>query len=45
MKNTLAQIHLQLNKIDPRLIQLAFAAFALVAMIAQSPMDGPGGTR
>lgn len=46
MKNTLALLHLQISKINPRTLQLAYLAFALAfAIIQQSPSEGPGGIR
>jgi hypothetical protein len=46
MKNTLAQLQLHISKIDPRTWQLVYLAFALaIALIRQSPSEGPGGIR
>lgn len=46
MKNTFAQLHLLVSRIDRRYIQAASLAFTLIAaFIMQKPDDGSGGIR
>lgn len=45
MKNKLTQLYLFVNNIDQRYLQLAYCAFLLAGMVANSPIDGGTGPR
>ena len=45
MKNKLAQLYFFINNIDQRYIQLAYFAFMLAGLVAQSPTEGGVGPR